>query len=114
MGSIWLIYPGAMAIFGSAIGLAYLAASIGAIGDNRVAIRVAFAFSVVTALLATLGGTRFMRNGFDFLAGAFDQRSGVYLLPYVFLTISIAAVLVVALHLACWRRVLRGRQNETS
>ena len=102
-----------MVIFASAVGLVYLAASFGAIRDSRVAVWTAFAFSIVTALLATLGVSRFMRNGFDFLAGNFDQHSGVYLLPYIFLAISIGAVLVVALHLVSWRWVLWGRQNES-
>jgi len=113
IGLIWLIYPGAMVIFTGAVGLAYLAASFGAIRDNRIAIWAALAFSVVTAVLTALGVSRFTRNGFDFLAGNFDQHSGIYLLPYVFLAISIGAVLVVALHLVSWRWVLRGSQNET-
>ena len=114
IGSIWLIYPGAMVIFASAVGLAYLAASFGAFHDNRIAIWVAFAFSVATAVLAALGVSRFIRNGFDFLAGNFDQQSGIYLPPYVFIAIAIGAVLVVALHLVSWRWVLRGRQNGSN
>lgn len=102
-----------MAIFASAVGLVYLAASLGAIRDNRIAIWIAFAFTVVTAVLSALGVSRFTRNGFDFLAGNFDQQSGIYLPPYVFLAISIGAVLVVALHLVCWRWLLRGRRNES-
>ena len=112
IGLIWLIYPGAMAVFASVVGLAYLAASLGTIRDNRLATWIAFAFSVVTAVLSALGVSRFIRNGFDFLAGNFDQQSGIYLPPYVFLAIFIGAVLVVALHLVSWRWVLLGRRNE--
>ena len=113
IGSFWLIYPGAMVIFASAVGLAYTAASVGAIRDHRIAIWVAFVFSIVTAVLAALGVNRFMRNGFDFLAGNFDQHSGIYLPPYLFLAISSGAALVVVLHLASWHWVVRGRQKDS-
>jgi hypothetical protein len=112
IGMIWQFYPGAMVIFASAVGLAYVAASFGAIRDNRIAIWVALLFSVVTAGLAALGVSRFMRNGFDFLAGKFDQHSEILIFPYVFIAISIGAALVTVLHLASWRWVLRGRQIE--
>lgn len=112
-GLIWLIYPGAMAIFASAAGLIYVAASFGAIRDNRIAIWVAFVFSVVTTMLAALAVSRFMRSGFDFIAGNYDQHSEVYLPPYGFLAISIIAILVVILHLAFWRWTIQGRQNES-
>jgi len=113
IGLIWLIYPGAMVIFTSAVGLAYVAASFGAMRDNRIAIWAGFVFSVVTAGLAALGVSRFIRNGFDFLAGNFGEHSGIYFLPYVFLAVSIGAALVVLMHLASWRWLLRGRQNES-
>ena len=101
-----------MVILASGVGLAYVAASFGAIRDNRIAIWAAFVFSVMTAVLAALGVRRFIRNGFDFLAGNFGEHSGIYLLPYVFLAVSIGAMLVVLLHLASWRWLLRGRRNE--
>lgn len=102
-----------MVIFASAVGLAYVAASFGAMRDNRIAIWAGFVFSVVTAGLAALGVSRFIRNSFDFLAGNFSEHSGIYFLPYVFLAVSIGAALVVLMHLASWRWLLRGRQNES-
>ncbi len=108
----WLIYPGVMVIFASAAGLCYLFASIAAICDNRIAIWFAFVFSIVTAVLATLGVYRFLQNGFDFLSGNFNQHNGFYLHPFLFLVISLGATLVVILHLASWRWMIRGRRGN--
>lgn len=108
---IWLVYPGAMAIFASAAGLAYVVAALGALRDKRLAIWISLAFSVVTAILSALGVSRFLRNGFDFSIGNFDQQSGIYFPPYMLLAMSIVATLIVALHLVAWRWVLRGEKG---
>tara|TARA_R110002049_G_scaffold119755_2_gene274069 strand:- start:179 stop:520 length:342 start_codon:yes stop_codon:yes gene_type:complete len=105
---IWLIYPGVMAIFASAVGSIYLLASLGAMRDYRFAVWISFAFSVATAILAMLSVVVFVQNGFDFLSGSFAQQDGIYLPPYIFLTILVGAVLVVGLQLLYWGRVLRG------
>ncbi len=95
IGLLWLIYPGAMVIFATAVGLCYVVAAVGAIFNVKIAIWLAFLFSTLTAILSTLGVRRFLRNGFDFVGGNFDGLSGIYLPPYFFLVISIASTLVV-------------------
>jgi hypothetical protein len=104
----WLIYPGIMMVFASGVGMIYVAASIGALLENRIAIWAAFVFSTVAAILSAFGVTKFLRNGFDFLAGTFDATGDFYLLPYFFLAISIGAALVVIAHLASWRWMVPG------
>jgi len=108
----WLIYPGVMLIFASAAGLCYVVTSIGAIHDNRIAIWLAFVFSTLTAIFAALGVNRYLRNGFDFLVGNFYEHSGIYLPPYLFLVISLGATLVVIVHVASWRWMVRGRRQD--
>ena len=110
----WLIYPGIMMVFASGAGIIYVAASIGALFENRIAIWTAFVFSTVTAILSALGVTRFLRSGFDFLAGKFDETGDIYLLPYLLLAISIGAALVVIAHLASWRWMVSGQPKETT
>ena len=90
IGLFWLIYPGAMVIFATAAGLCYVAAAVGAFFDMKIAIWLALLFSILTAILSTLGVSRFLRNDFDFIGGNFDGLSGVYLTPYLFLAISVA------------------------
>ena len=70
----WLIYPGVMVIFATVIGMTYVAASIAASFDFRIAIWVALLFSLLTGILSTLGVSRFIRNGFNFVAGNFASR----------------------------------------
>lgn len=106
----WMIYPGVMVIFASAAGFCYVLASIGAIRDCRIAIWLAFVFSMVTAVLSALAVNRFLRNEFDFMTGNFSQYSGIYLPPYLFLAISISSTFVVIMHLVSWRWMIRGRR----
>ena len=100
IGLFFLIYPGVMVLFASAVGLVYVAAAVGALRGSRVAGWIATGFSAGTALLATLGVFRFVGNGFGFLSGNFDSVEGIYWVPYAFLTIAISATLVVVLRLA--------------
>jgi hypothetical protein len=109
----WLIYPGIMVIFASAVGMIYVAASIGAIFEYRTAIWAAFVFSAIAAVFSAFGVNRLLRNGFDFLEGTFDQTGGFYLTPYLFLAISIGAALVVIAQLASWRWMVPGQSKES-
>ena len=99
----WAIYPGVTAFVASAVGLIYVAMSVGALQEKRIPIWIAFAFSTAVAILSVLGINRFVRNGFDFMAGNFSHGAGVYLPPYLFLALSITSILVVFAHLISWR-----------
>lgn len=104
-----LIYPGAMVVMAVAIGLCYLLLAFGALVDFRPAIWLAFAFTVLTAALSGYGLYRYVVNGFDFVRGRFPNQQEVYLLPYVFALVAIAALLVVLMHVKSWRWMIRGR-----
>lgn len=99
IGLFWMIYPGAMVLAASALGLVYVAASAGALRGSRLASRVAFAFSATTAILAALAVLRFVGNSFSYLSGSFELHDGVYWAPYAFLAIATGATLVVVLQL---------------
>jgi len=114
IGLFWLIYPGAMVILSIAAGLCYVAAAVGAFFDVKIAIWLAFLFSILTAVFSTLGVSRFLRNDFDFIGGNFDGLSGMYLPPYLFLVISLVSTLAVLMHLASWRWTVSGSQFETA
>lgn len=105
----WRIYPGVMVVLATAAGLCYVASAVVAFRNYRVAIWLAFAFSALTAIFATLSVRRYIQNGFDFLAGNFVGHSGIDLTPYVFLLISLTSMLVVVMHVAAWRWTLWGR-----
>ena len=45
----WLIYPGVMVLFATAVGLLYLLTSIGSFFNRRIVIWPAFVFSTLTA-----------------------------------------------------------------
>ena len=109
----WAIYPGIMAYFASAVGLIYVAVSVGAFQEKRIPIWIAFAFSTAVTVISVLGVNRFVRNGFDFMAGNFPNGAGVYLPPYLFLAISITSMLVVIAHVISWRWMV-GRQTENT
>ena len=102
-GLPWLIYPGVMVLIASATGLVYVAASIGALRGSKLASRVALAFSVATAILATLAVLRFARGGFSYVSGNFEWHDGIYWTPYAFLAIAVGATLVVLSHLVSSR-----------
>lgn len=108
----WLIYPGTMVVFASAIGMIYVAASIGAILDNRKGIWLGFIFTTITAALSTLG--LYLRNGFDFIEGKFDQQGGFYLPPCLFLAISLVSISVVILHLVSWRWMVSAHRKDAN
>lgn len=99
LGLFWLIYPGVMVLFASAVGLLYVAASIGALRGSLLASRVALGFSVATAILAAAAVLRFVGNDFSYLSGSFVLYDGVYWPPYAFLAIANGATFVVVLHL---------------
>jgi hypothetical protein len=98
-----MIYPGVMVVFACMVGCFYVAAAIGSMRDSLPAIWVAFAFSLLTAILSTLGVMRFLTNGFDFLAGNWGQYGGLYFHPYLFVIISFGSIAVVILHLLSWK-----------
>jgi hypothetical protein len=110
----WLIYPGVMVIFATAVGLCYVVAAVGAFFDIRITIWLAFLFSILTAVISTLGVSRFLRSNFDFIGGNFDGLSGVYLLPYLFLAVSLISTLVVLMHLVSWRWTVTGTRFDTA
>ncbi len=114
IGLLWLIYPGAMVIFATAAGLCYVLVAVGAFFDVKIAIWLAFMFSILTAVLSTLGVSRFLRNDFDFIGGNFSGLSGVYLPPFIFLAISLLSTLVVLMHLASWRWMVSGSRFDTA
>jgi hypothetical protein len=103
IGLFWMIYPGVMVFAASALGLVYVAASIGAIRGSLLGGRVAFAFSAMTAILAMLAVLRFVGNNFSYLSGSFESHDGVYWVPYAFLAVATGATLVVVLQLYSWR-----------
>ncbi|MCJ7591061.1 MAG: hypothetical protein MUO51_06875, partial [Woeseiaceae bacterium] len=72
-----------------------------------------FALSVVTTVATIYGVSRFVRNGFDFLAGNFSQHSGFYFPPYLLLALSIVTSIVVIGHLVSWRWMVSGRSKDT-
>ena len=102
------IYPGVTGLFAGVVGLIYVVVSVGACTEKRIFIWTAFAFSSAVSIISVLGVSRFVRNGFDFLAGNFPQTAGVYILPYLFLAIAVASTLVIAAHLISWRWLLGG------
>ena len=101
-----------MVVFASVVGLCYMVAAIGAIRDNRVAIWFAFAFSILTAILSSLGVNRFLRNGFDFLAGNWGKHGEFYFHPYLFLIISLGSIFVVIMHFVSWRWMIHGKRQN--
>jgi ABC-type uncharacterized transport system permease subunit len=106
---VWLIYPGVLFAVAIAVAVGYLTACLFAVGDSRIGIWVAFLFTGLTAVLSTLGVSRVLRSGFDFLSGTYESHSELYAVPYLFLAASLGSIFVVVLHLACWRWVLYGR-----
>jgi hypothetical protein len=110
----WQVYPGILVVLASAVGMIYVAASIGAVLDNRIAIWVAFIFTTIAAVLSALGVNRFSQKGFDFLVGNFEQQGDFYFPPYLFLIISLGAASVVIAHAASWRWMVRAQSNGTT
>ncbi len=110
----WLIYPGALVVIATGVGLCYLLSSLGAMRDNRMAIWFAFIFSAATSVLSALSVHRFLSAGFDFLAGHHDQQSGFYLPPYLFLLITLTSTVVVLMHLVSWRWMTEGHGGQLS
>ncbi|MBN1238135.1 MAG: hypothetical protein JXB36_06520 [Gammaproteobacteria bacterium] len=107
----WLVYPGVLLAFAGVAGLCYLVASVAAMRDRIVGIWLAFAFSLLTMLFSGWGVYRYLDNGFDYLAGNFDGRAGVYWPAYLFLLVAAGSIAVVVLHALSWRWMLRPRQR---
>ena len=105
----WLIYPGVMVLFATAVGLLYLLTSIGSFFNRRIAIWPAFVFSTLTAIFSSLSVNRFLLNGFDYFSGNFNQHGVFYFSPYLFMLISFCSILVVIMHLASWRWMIHGK-----
>ncbi len=111
--TILLIYPGIMAVFLSAVGFCYMLVAVAAIGNNLVAIWLAFLFSALTAVLSLLGVIRFLSNGFNYLAGNWQSYDEFYFVPYLFLIIFLLSGLAVILHIVSWKWMIKGKQyNE--
>ena len=104
IGLFWLIYPGVMLLIASAIGMAYVLASAGALRGNLLAGRIALVFTATTAIFALLGTSRFAVNGFSYLSGNFAHEGGIYWLPYAFLAIAAGAAVVVLMRMVSARR----------
>ena len=110
----WLIYPGAMVAFAGLVGLCYVLASMAAIMDRLAGIWLAFAFSVLTLLFSAWGVYRYLDNGFDYLAGNFGGRDGIYWPAYLFLLVAVGSIAVVVLHAFAWRWMLRPREHRAA
>jgi hypothetical protein len=111
MALVWLIYPGVLVAVATLVALLYLTACLFAAADRRIGIWSAFLFTGLTAVLSTLGVSRFLRSGFNFLSGSYESYSEFYAVPYLFLVTSVGSILVVVLHAACWRWLVFGRQR---
>jgi len=108
--SMLLIYPGVMAFFASSVGFCFIFAAVGAICNNRVAIWLAFLFSVLSAILSLVGFNRFLNNGFNYLGGNWESHGGFYFVPYLFLLILILSASVVILHILSWKWMVQGKR----
>lgn len=106
---LWLMYPGALVAMAVTVGLCYVLLALGALVDFRPAIWLAFVFSLLTAVSSAYGVYRYVVNGFDFLRGRFPNQEAFHALPYVFALVALASLLVVLMHAASWRWMVRGR-----
>ncbi len=107
----WLIYPGVMVLLASIVGLFYMMAAIGAIFENHIAIWFAFAISLLTAILSSLGVVRFAQGSFDFLAGNWGKSEEFALHPYLFVIVSLMSTVVVIMHLISWQWMIKGSKG---
>lgn len=105
----WLVYPGA--VFASVAGLCYVIASIAAIRDRPVGVRLAFTFSLLAFGFSAWAVYRYLDNGFDYLSGNFDGRAGIHWPAYLFLFVAVGAITVIVLHVLSWRWMLRPRDR---
>lgn len=102
-----LIFPGTLLALTGAAALCYVGAAVLAIRDNRAAVWIAFVFSLIAAAFSSWGVYRYLDNGFDYLSGHFEGRTGVYLPAYLFLLVAAGSVAVIVLHARSWRWMLR-------
>jgi hypothetical protein len=100
LGLLWQIYPG---ITGGVLGLGYVAVSTAAMLGSRVGTLAAFAFTAIAGAFAWWGVYRYLDNGFGFLSGNFDGRTGIHWPAYLFLFVATGAATVIALQLMAWR-----------
>jgi hypothetical protein len=108
----WLVFPGVLMLFAALVGLAYVAAAIAAAYDKLIGIWAAFAFSLFALAACAWGVYRYLDNGFDYLAGNFDNRAGFYWPAYLFLVVTAIALAVVVLHVVSWRWMLHPQQRR--
>jgi hypothetical protein len=97
---LWQIYPGVAA---GMIGLGHIAASAAAMFGSRVATLVALAFTTLAGAFASWGVYRYLDNGFRYLSGNFDGRTGIHWPAYLFLFAATGAITVIVLHVLIWR-----------
>ncbi len=100
LGVLWQIYPG---IAGGVVGVGHVAASTAAALGSRFGTVVAFALTAMAGAFASWGVYRYLDNGFDYLSGNFDGRTGIHWPAYQFLLVAAGAVAVVVLQLRAWR-----------
>jgi hypothetical protein len=112
----WLIYPGVLLLFAGAVGVCYVLAAIAAAGDRRIAIWAAFAFTLLTFAFSTYGVYRYLDNGFQYLAGNFPGRPGIYWPAYVFAFVAVGSFAVIVLHAFTtrWMRHPYGNDRASS
>lgn len=103
-----MIFPGAVILPALAACLCYVGAALLAMRDYRIGVWLAFLCSVLTAGFTGYGVYRYVRNGFDFLAGTDGRIEPVHWPPYLFLCVATAALAVVLLHARAWRWLVRG------
>jgi hypothetical protein len=100
LGLLWQIYPG---IAGVVVGLGHVAASTAAMLGSRVGTLAAFVFTATAGAFAWWGVYRYLDNGFAYLSGNFDGRTGIHWPAYLFLLVATGAATVIALQLLAWR-----------
>ena len=107
----WLIYPGALLLFAGIGGLCYVVASAAAARDRPAGVWFAAALSVLAFGFSAWGVYRYLDNGFDYLAGNFAGRAGIYWPAYLFLLVAVGSFVVIVLHGVAWRWVLEPRSH---
>ena len=108
----WLIYSGVLLALASVVGLCYVAAALVATRDRLAGIWLAFAFGLLAFAFSAWGVYRYLDNGFDYLSGNFDGRTGIYWPAYLFLLVTLGSITVIVLHALSWRWMLRPRERR--
>lgn len=107
----WLIYPGVLLVVAGVAGACYVIAAVAAATDRLVGIWAAFFFTLLAFAFSTWGVYRYLDNGFEYFAGNFPARTGIYWPAYLFLFIAVGSLAVIVLH-ALSTRWMRHPRTE--